>query len=164
MSDNLFLDADGTVLDFDGLARKVLGMSFSDYAAKFKMKAAWREIRHYRSPEGWGFYEALEFLPDAMTLIDAVKHRNPTILTGCPFGDWAPAQKVRCFERLMPGVPVITCMAKDKPLHMVKPGDVLIDDREQHREGWEAHGGIWITHTSAASSIAQLREIKPEWF
>ena len=36
-----------------------------------------------------------------------------------------------------PGVPIITCMARDKHKHM-KPGDVLVDDRENHRATYEA--------------------------
>lgn len=37
------------------------------------------------------------------------------------------------------------------------PNSVLIDDRGDLREAWEARGGIFIHHTSALESIRQLR-------
>lgn len=160
---NIFLDVDGVLAAFDTLAFEILGMPSREYEARFKAKAFWRELRHFRCPEGRGFFEALPLMPDAMILFDAVKHRNPTLLTGCPFGNWAPPQKVAWAARHFPGTPIITCAAKDKKLHMT-PGDILIDDREKHREAWEEAGGVWITHTSAESSLEQLRAIKPEWF
>lgn len=158
-----FLDCDGVLADFDRLAEEILGMPAAAYEKQHGAKAFWRELRHYRSEEDFGFFEALPLMPDAMDLFNAVQHLNPIILTGCPFGNWAPEQKLRWAERMFPGTKMITCMAKDKCLHM-STGDILIDDREKHREAWENAGGVWITHTSAASSIAQLREIKPEWF
>ena len=158
----LFLDADGTISDFNSKAQEILGMPSSEYEALHKAKGMWRELRHYRSLEGLGFFEDLPLMPDAMDLFNAVQHLDPIILTGCPFGNWAPEQKMRWAARYFPGTRMITCMARDKHLHM-QPGDILIDDREKHRAGWEAAGGVWITHTSAESSLTQLREIKPEW-
>lgn len=164
MTDNthLWLDSDGVLVDFDKKAEEILGMPAREYESLYKAKAFWRELRHYRSPEGLGFFESLDLMPDAMVLFDAVKHLNPTILTGCPFGDWAPQQKVRRAETHFPGTKIVTCMAKEKSLHM-NPGDILIDDREKHRAAWEEAGGVWITHTSAESSLEQLWALKPEW-
>ena len=80
---------------------------------------------------------ALPEMPDARLLFDAVKHLKPTILTGLPLGSWAAPQKVEWAAKHFPGVPIITCMARDKHKHM-KPGDVLVDDREKHRAAYEA--------------------------
>ena len=159
----LFIDCDGVLADFDALATAIFGMHPGEYEARHGAKAFWREIRHYRSPEGLGFFAALPLMSDARILFETVKHRNPIILTGCPFGDWAPEQKQSWGQTQFEGTRMITCMAKDKCLHM-NPGDILIDDREKHRATWEDAGGIWITHTSAESSLDQLRQIKPDWF
>jgi len=51
-------------------------------------------------------------------------------------------------------------MARDKYRYMEK-GDVLVDDREQHRDKWEDAGGIFVTHKNAERSLAALREIFP---
>ena len=99
-------------------------------------------------------------MPDAQDLFDAVEHLRPTILTGLPLGAWAAPQKVAWAERHFPGTPVITCMARDKYRYMDK-GDVLVDDREQHRDKWEDAGGNFITHRNARDSLNALREIFP---
>ena len=41
----------------------------------------------------------------------------------------------------------------------VGAGDILIDDWTKYRHLWLAAGGIWITHTSAQGSIAELRKL-----
>jgi hypothetical protein len=41
------------------------------------------------------------------------------------------------------------------------PGDVLVDDRENHRHLWESAGGIFVHHKSAEDSLRQLAEIYP---
>ena len=45
-------------------------------------------------------------------------------------------------------MPIITCMARDKHKHM-KPGDVLVDDRENHRAAYEAAGVVFVHHRNA---------------
>jgi predicted phosphatase len=81
-------------------------------------------------------------------------------LTGLPLGNWAAPQKERWAAEHFPGVPIITTMARQKHLHM-NPGDVLVDDRENHRHLWENAGGVFIHHKSAVDSIRQLAEIYP---
>ena len=99
-------------------------------------------------------------MPDARLLFDAVKHLKPTILTGLPLGNWAAPQKVAWAAEHFPGVPIITCMARDKHKHM-DPGDVLVDDREKHRAAYEAHGVVFIHHRNAEDSLRQLAKIFP---
>ena len=57
-------------------------------------------------------------------------------------------------------MPIITTMARKKHLHM-DPGDVLVDDRQNHRDLWEKAGGIFIHHKNAEDSLRQLAEIYP---
>jgi hypothetical protein len=49
-------------------------------------------------------------------------------------------------------------MARDKDRYL-EAGDVLVDDREDHRSKWEDAGGIFVTHKNAERSIAALRQI-----
>jgi 5'(3')-deoxyribonucleotidase len=99
-------------------------------------------------------------MPDARLLFDAVKHLEPTILTGLPLGKWAAPQKVEWAAEHFPGVPIITCMAADKHKHM-HAGDVLVDDREKHRAAYEAAGVVFVHHRSAEDSLRQLAKIFP---
>jgi 5'(3')-deoxyribonucleotidase len=151
----LFLDADGVLADFDLGARRLLGMSPKAFIAAHGRGEFWKRLA--KAPN---FYGSLPEMPDARLLFDAVRHLKPTILTGLPIGKWASPQKVEWAAAHFPGVPIITCMAKDKHLHM-HPGDVLVDDREKHREAYEAAGVVFIHHRNAEDSLRQLAKLFP---
>ena len=161
-----FLDADGVLADFEKLAKTICGMDSKQYEDRHGPGPFWKLIRNYRDPiTGHGFFRSLELMPDAQALWDATKHLNPTILTGCPFGNWAPPQKQEwAAEKFGPNVKIITCMAKDKIRHLENPGDVLVDDKTKFQATWEAGGGIFVHHTDTVSTLARLREIHPIWF
>ncbi len=152
----LFLDCDGVLADFETGARDALGgMTPSQFEARYSRREFWRRLA--ATP---GFYANLPLMPDAQTLFEAVAHLGPTILTGLPLGTWAAPQKVAWAERHFPGTPIITCMARDKVRYM-QPGDVLVDDRADHRSKWEDVGGTFVTHENAERSLATLRQIFP---
>jgi len=151
----LFLDADGVLADFDKSARHLLGMSPKEYIATYGRAEFWKRLANAKN-----FYGDLPEMPDARILFDAVKHLKPTILTGLPVGRWAAPQKVEWAAEHFPGVPIITCMAADKHLHM-HPGDVLVDDREKHRAAYEAAGVVFVHHKNAEDSLRELAAIFP---
>jgi hypothetical protein len=149
----LFLDCDGVLADFDAGAKQVLGMPPREFERRHGLSEFWRRLAN--APD---FYARLPLLPDAMDLYRAVRRVDPIILTGCPRGGWAEDQKQRWAHRYFPEVRVITCMAVDKRRH-AQSGDILIDDTLKHRHLWEQVGGVFIHHTSAANSIAELRQL-----
>lgn len=151
----LFLDCDGVLADFDAGAAALLGMTPREYELRHGRGAFWKRLAS--APD---FYGTLPEMPDARILFDAVKHLRPTILTGLPLGKWAAPQKVKWAAEHFPGVPLITCMARDKHKHM-KPGDVLVDDRENHRAAYEAEGVVFVRHRSAEDSLRRLAKIFP---
>ncbi|MES2120622.1 MAG: hypothetical protein V4513_08620 [Pseudomonadota bacterium] len=151
----LFLDADGVLADFDRGACELLGMKPKAYIDRHGNGAFWKRLAKAKN-----FYGSLPEMPDARLLFDGVAHLKPTILTGLPMGGWAAKQKVDWAAEHFPGVPIITCMARDKHKHMHK-GDVLVDDREKHRAAYEAAGVVFIHHRSAEDSLRQLAEIYP---
>jgi hypothetical protein len=151
----LFLDADGVLANFDEGARQLLGMSLRQFEAKHGRGTFWKRLASAKN-----FYGTLAEMPDARLLFDAVNHLKPTILTGLPLGNWAAPQKIEWAAEHFPGVPIITCMARDKHKHM-HPGDVLVDDRENHRATYEAAGVVFVHHKSAEASLRQLAKIYP---
>ena len=152
----LFLDCDGVLADFDAGARKVLGgLSPHQFEVRHSKGEFWKRLARARN-----FYGTLPLMPDARLLFEAVKHLRPTILTGLPLGKWAAPQKVQWAEEHFPGTAVITCMARDKYRYM-KPGDVLVDDRADHRAKWEDAGGIFVHHKNARASLDELARIFP---
>jgi hypothetical protein len=147
---SIFLDCDGVLADFDTYAEAYFGMPPRQYEAQVGSNTFWREL------EAKGdFYRAMPVMKDAHVLYEGVRHLNPVILTGCPRGNWAESQKVEWAHEHFPDVKIMTCRSADKRLY-AKPGDVLIDDWNQHRHHWIAMGGVWITHTCAETSLAAL--------
>ncbi|MEO6256828.1 MAG: hypothetical protein ABIO69_08465 [Sphingomicrobium sp.] len=151
----LFLDCDGVLADFAAGVVSLLGMSAAQFEARHGRGALWKRIA--AAPD---FYAKLPEMADARELFDAVEQLAPTILTGLPIGNWAAPQKFRWAAEHFPGVPIITCMARDKHKHM-QPGDVLVDDRDNHRAAYEREGVTFIHHRNARDSIAQLAIIFP---
>jgi len=151
----LFLDCDGVLADFDAGVLKLLKMPARDFEKRYSKGAFWGRLA--KAPD---FYARLPLMSDARELFEGVEHLHPTILTGLPMGKWAAPQKLAWCEEHFPGVPVITCMARDKHRFM-DPGDVLVDDRETHRAAYEAHGVVFIHHRNALDSLKQLAAIYP---
>ena len=152
---HLFLDCDGVLADFDHGVTKLLGMSPAEFQERHSTGEFWKRLARAED-----FYGTLEEMPDAQQLFEAVKHLCPTILTGLPLGRWAAPQKERWAASHFPGVPIITTMAREKHLHMER-GDVLVDDRLNHRGLWEKAGGIFVHHRNAEDTLRQLAKIYP---
>ncbi|CAL1127081.1 unnamed protein product [Cladocopium goreaui] len=111
------------------------------------------------------FFLSLDWTSDGEELwrwIDWNLVPSPAILTGLPMGragQMASKQKEQwCHDRLGSHVAVFCCGTRNKQ-KFSGPNCVLIDDRGDLREAWEARGGIFIHHTSALESIRQLREV-----
>lgn len=151
MRKRIYLDCDGVLADFDKGAGEVLGVPPRTFEKRHGLPAFWRKLAAAED-----FFANLDPMPDAFELYEAVKDRNPIILTGLPHGAWAAPQKRRWARRYFPGVEVITTAAALKREHC-HPGDVLVDDRDKHQRLWEAAGGVFIHHKDARSSIAELR-------
>lgn len=149
----IYLDCDGVLADFEKGAEAVLGMPSRRFEQRFGLKSFWARLAS--TPD---FFNTLELIPDAMELFEAVRHREPVILTGLPRGAWAEPQKRRWTARHFPGVEVITTSAALKREHC-HPGDALVDDTVKFQHLWEKEGGVFIPHVSAAASIEALRDL-----
>ena len=92
----LFLDADGVLADFDAGAQRLLGMKPKAFIAKHGRGEFWKRLARAKN-----FYGTLPEMSDARLLFDAVKHLEPTILTGLPLGRGAAEGRVgrRAFSR-----------------------------------------------------------------
>jgi hypothetical protein len=151
----LYLDCDGVLADFDAGAIAVLGMPPQEFQDRYGLRRFWQKLA--AAPD---FYFSLPLMPDASELYEAVRHLSPVILTGLPHGNWAADQKVRWAAQHFPGTRIITTLARDKRDH-AREGDVLVDDMVKHRHLWEAVGGVFVHHTSAATTIEALANFFP---
>jgi hypothetical protein len=147
----IYCDMDGVLADFD----TGYELAFGTRPCKEADNVDWELVRKTE-----GFYAGLPLMPDALELWAFLLPHDPIILTGVPSSvEEAPQNKREwAWKNLGEGTKIRTCPSKYKNT-FCKPGDVLIDDWEKYRSRWINMGGIWITHTSAASSIAALREL-----
>lgn len=153
----LLVDLDGCLADFDKKVQEITGFSTKAQPSKSKM---WKALANSKD-----FYYSLDFMPDAPSLWKYIAPYKPIILSGVPMGKWAYGQKKRWVgEKLGWDVPVVLGMARDKPENAMKflnvadlEGCILIDDRLDAQAPWEAAGGTFIHHTSAANTIHQLK-------
>lgn len=150
----LFLDCDGVLADFDTAAEQLFKQNSREAEKALGTPAFWKRIRSHKN-----FYGNLPLLPDAMELYHAVAHLNPIILTGCPIGGWAEQQKVDWAARHFPGVRIITCLSREKCRFLVHPGDILVDDYLKYRHLWEQAGGIFVHHETAKQTIESLAKL-----
>jgi hypothetical protein len=156
MEENLpqvFVDMDGVLADFDAHHEALFGVR----PDKVLDNVDWTRVRGVP-----GFYADIPPMKDMPELWDFVSRLSPRpiVLTGVPRSvEEAPDNK-RAWARRHLGetVEVRCCKSRKKSLHC-KPGDILIDDWDKYRHLWLAKGGHWITHTSAADTIAQLLEM-----
>jgi len=145
----VFCDLDGVLADFDRGVVERTGVKPTDFRRRRKM---WRRLA---PPCTQDFFSTLPWMDDGEQLWTFLAPLSPAILSGSPSGDWAAPQKRRwCAEQLrLPDERVLIVDPCDKALFS-HPGAVLIDDWVEHREPWEARGGIFIHYTSASRSIA----------
>lgn len=146
----IFCDMDGVLADFDAHYLRIFG-----YKPKRPGGTDWKAVRAHE-----GFYTTIPPMPGLKALWDRLSPYNPIVLTGVPPQvEEAEANKRGWISRHLPlGTPVICCRARDK-YQFCRPGDLLIDDYEKHRQHWLNAGGFWITHTSAAATLEQLTEM-----
>lgn len=148
----IYLDVDGVLADFNTGFQNITQQSPQQFEDEHGTKAFWKTIR-----QATNFFGTLPIMPGAQELYEAVEHTRPIMLTGCPFGNWAEHQKFKWRDNHFKGVPMVTCLSRNKRDYC-QPGDILVDDLLKYKHLWEEAGGVFIHHTSAESSIAQLQE------
>lgn len=149
----LFLDCDGVLANFNKKFHSVFGMEPEDFRKKFGPKVFWLKIKAYDN-----FFASLDLMPDAMELFNAVEHLKPTILTGCPWGNWAQPQKLAWRDKYFPHTEMICTNSRDKRNSMVDGKlNILIDDLEKFKHLWEEQNGVFILHKNAKDSILELK-------
>lgn len=145
---------DGVLADFDAGAGDALG---TDNIYKWEFVNGTGEFWKILNavPE---FFLNLPPMPDLDVLWNSVKHRAPKVLTALPKRDASDVerQKRQWIRRhLGPDVEVITCLTEEKP-NYCSPTDVLVDDRAVNRKLWTQRGGLFVLHSDAASTVAEL--------
>jgi hypothetical protein len=152
------IDSDGVIADFEAIVSQHVGKPFKDIARG----ALWRAVEDYDNTVG-PFFEALPKMPDADKLLDFVRSHfvNVKILTASGHVPKnGPQQKINWYKKHYGHDLVVKVVTKspDKAQY-AHPRAILIDDRSKSIDPWVAAGGIGILHTSADTTIAELKRI-----
>ena len=146
----IFCDLDGVLADFDKGVQKLLKKKPDE----INTRLMWSTLR--KTPL---FFENLEWMEDGKQLWESIKHFNPIILTGCPYGGWAEQQKYNwCARELGTKIRVITCKTDNKPNYCIQ-NSILIDDRDKIQHEWGSKLGKFILHRNTDKTIEKLNKI-----
>lgn len=147
MANTFYLDMDGVVADWDLGVAPIIGELRTRYVNG-----------HYKNtPEEWArikthqrLYRDLPVMPLADQLVNLARQYRDQLgwqllfLTAVPKDDdvpWAFYDKVLWAQEYFPDIPVhFGPHSTDKHRHC-SPGDILVDDRKDNCESWQARGG-----------------------
>jgi hypothetical protein len=177
----VFVDLDGVLVDFDQGVQSLTGQS----PGALTSGRLWSSIAKAEH-----FYRHLPWTRDGESLWEALRVLRPRILTGVPPAHaeqvardkfawcrrelcvevvhWSKAGPKKSHAAISKQdkrrgkniwCKVITCWSRNKHLES-GPGRVLIDDRLDLRDNWEARGGIFIHHVNTEQTLRLLREKK----
>ena len=151
----IYCDLDGVLADFDKRFEYFAGMSPSEYEKAFGTKKFWELIDE---KVGVKFWTGIPWMSDGKTLWEFLQPHNPILLSAPSKNESSKMGKRIWVKRNMPETKLILASRGNKQNYSDK-SNILIDDRLDTIEEWRARGGIGIHHTSAASTITQLKKL-----
>jgi hypothetical protein len=157
----IHLDLDGVLADFETGFKKHTGRAISSFTSNNEF---WKFAQTFDH-----LYADLPMMHDAPILISAVRRISVEygfqveILTALPSVEKMPHAEKDKEAWVRKNCPYgwkfkVGPHAVDKQKH-AKPGEILIDDKARNIAQWQEAGGIGIWHSSAASSVRQLKNM-----
>ena len=150
----LYCDMDGVLVDFEKRFEDLTGLSPNAFRDKHGLDEFWNVI----DGEGVRFWVGMDWMPDGKQLYDYIKPNLYSLLSSPSYDNSSRLGKRLWVKKHIPGTKLILAARKNKQDYSEK-GAILIDDLKPTIDEWNAKGGIGILHTSAASTIKQLKEL-----
>jgi len=169
----IFCDMDGVLVDFDEGYKELTGVTthHADSQGKDEFWKLFRDSLKDKDISERSYWANLDWMPDGKQLWDYIKEYNPYVLTApsvnfdIPFeerykmdNNESMQGKTEWVQRL-PNMKKIYFRSAKRKADFAGPNKILIDDRKDTIDSWNANGGIGILHTSAANTIKQLQEL-----
>lgn len=160
----LYCDMDGVLCDFDSRFLEVLRevgkkyysikgiTSARDFEDKYGKEEFWKFID---TTVGVRFWVGMEWTPSGAKLWNFIKKYNPTLLTSPSRNNNSRLGKRLWVKNHIAGTPVVFKYSKVKQ-DMATPTAILIDDRQDTIERWNAAGGIGIYHPTNTHNIDKV--------
>lgn len=108
---------------------------------------------------GEPFWGTMDPTADAFQLWNYVKKYGPEILSATGHVGNAVDEKNAWVRHHLGNVPTHLVRKSEDKAKFAAPNHILIDDRSKSIEPFVKAGGVGILHTSAADTIAQLKEM-----
>ena len=152
------VDLDGVLADFSGRLREITGKP----AESLNRGYLWATVQKYND-EVAPFFESLDKMSDADKLWNFVSSNFGHVFILTATG-WTPkngADQKRNWVAKNLGPNVVTKVVTSGSLkaQFATPTTILIDDTRKAIDPWIAAGGIGILHTSADSTIAEMKRL-----
>ena len=154
MDYKIHLDMDGVITDFDKQFKELTGMMPNEFESKYGIKDFWEAI----DKAGVGFWRGMKWMPDGQELYNKVSQFDHELLSSPSRGESSKIGKRLWRRDKTPNTKLTLAYSANKK-NYAAPNHILIDDRADNINQWEAAGGIGILHTSTASTIAKLKEL-----
>jgi hypothetical protein len=169
----IFCDMDGVLVDFDEGYKQLTGVTtqHADSQGKDEFWKLYRDSLKNKDISERSYWANLDWMPDGKQLWDYIKEYNPYVLTApsvnfdIPFEERYKLEnnesmqgKTEWVQRL-PNMRKIYFRSAQRKADFAGPNKILIDDRKDTIDSWNANGGIGILHTSTANTIKQLQEL-----
>ena len=150
----IYCDMDGVIADFDKRFQEFGGMSPKAYEAKYGTNKFWDLITQV----GAQFWAKIPWMPEGKALWSYISKYKP-ILLSAPSQDYSSryGKKLWAQENL-PGTKLVLAKRSNKKDYSGK-NKILIDDREDTINEWNAAGGIGILFTSTGQTINDLKAL-----
>jgi len=169
----IFCDMDGVLVDFDEGYKQLTGMSthHADAQGKKEFWKAFRQGLKDKNISEESYWANLDWQPGGKELWDYISKYNPYVLTAPAVNFDLPDDqrysqeynesmkgKLDWVKRLPNMRKIYFAAAKNKP-KFARPNHILIDDRQDTIDSWNANGGIGIHYKSAQQVIEDLKEL-----
>jgi hypothetical protein len=169
----IFCDMDGVLVDFDEGYKELTGVTtqHADSQGKNEFWSLFRDSLKNKDISERSYWANLDWMSDGKQLWDYIKEYNPYVLTApsvnfdIPFEERYKLEnnesmqgKTEWVQRL-PNMRKIYFRSAARKADFAGPNKILIDDRKDTIDSWNANGGIGILHTSTANTIKQLQEL-----
>lgn len=157
----IYVDLDGVLADLDKHLKQTIGKTFMDLRGTDHTGNGFEMFVADERAKGHSVFDQLDMMPDAELLWNYVVKYNPSILTatGQPHVP-AKAEKIRWVHENLEGFDQIYTVQGGKDKYtFAEPNAILIDDSVKNINDWIRAGGKGILHTSAADTIAQLKQL-----
>ena len=169
----IYCDLDGVLVDFDKGYKDLTGVSTHHADAQGKNEF-WKTFRDGLKNSGETeehYWANLDWQPGGKELWDYISKYNPYVLTAPAVNFDFPEElrysrehnesikgKLDWVKRL-PNMRKIYFAAAKNKAKFAGPNNILIDDRKDTIDSWNAKGGIGILYKSAPQVINDLKEL-----